>query len=52
MPGKPLLYGTTDEFLRCFGLESLDQLPELGDESAVISAVADDNMTVEELETE
>ena len=28
-PGKPILYGTTDEFLRCFGLESIADLPEL-----------------------
>ena len=28
-PGKPILYGTTDEFLRCFGLESLSNLPEI-----------------------
>jgi segregation and condensation protein B len=28
-PGKPILYGTTDEFLKYFGLESLDQLPPL-----------------------
>ncbi|MBL7999490.1 MAG: SMC-Scp complex subunit ScpB [Candidatus Kapabacteria bacterium] len=27
--GKPLLYGTTDEFLRTFGLHSLDDLPRL-----------------------
>jgi len=26
-PGKPIEYGTTDEFLRYFGLESLEQLP-------------------------
>jgi segregation and condensation protein B len=26
--GKPLLYGTTDEFLRLFGLRSLDGLPK------------------------
>lgn len=26
-PGKPILYGTTNEFLKYFGLESLDQLP-------------------------
>lgn len=51
MPGRPLLYGTTDEFLRCFGLESLDQLPELGsDEASVISMISDDNMTIDELE--
>jgi segregation and condensation protein B len=27
--GKPLLYGTTDEFLRVFGLHSLSDLPKL-----------------------
>ena len=29
LPGRPLLYGTTKNFLRCFSLESLDDLPEL-----------------------
>ena len=29
LPGRPLVYGTTPEFLRCFGVESLDELPEL-----------------------
>lgn len=29
LPGRPLLYGTTPEFLRCFCLESLNDLPEL-----------------------
>ena len=28
-PGKPFLYGTTQEFLRCFGLRSLEDLPIL-----------------------
>ncbi len=28
-PGRPWLYGTTADFLRCFGLQSLEQLPEL-----------------------
>lgn len=28
-PGRPLLFGTTEQFLRCFGVESLEQLPEL-----------------------
>ena len=27
-PGRPLLFGTTDSFMRCFGLESLKDLPE------------------------
>lgn len=29
LPGRPLLYGTTETFLRCFGLSSLDNLPEI-----------------------
>jgi segregation and condensation protein B len=28
-PGRPIIYVTTDEFLRHFGLESLSMLPEL-----------------------
>ena len=28
-PGRPILFGTTEEFLRCFGLQSLDSLPVL-----------------------
>ena len=28
MPGRPVLYGTTVDFLRCFGLSSLDELPD------------------------
>ncbi len=27
-PGRPVLYGTTDKFLRVFGINSLDELPE------------------------
>lgn len=27
-PGRPILFGTTDAFLRCFGLESLEDLPK------------------------
>jgi segregation and condensation protein B len=27
--GRPLLYGTTREFLQCFGLKNLSELPEL-----------------------
>ena len=28
-PGRPLLFGTTEEFLRCFGVQSIDELPTL-----------------------
>ena len=37
-PGRPMLYGTTDKFLRVFGFESLDDLPEAG---SVEAAMAD-----------
>ena len=26
-PGRPILFGTTQEFLRCFGVEGTDELP-------------------------
>ena len=32
VPGRPMLYGTTLDFLRCFGLNDLDSLPKTGDE--------------------
>ena len=31
VPGKPNLYGTTPDFLRVFGLSSLDELPAMSD---------------------
>ena len=30
-PGRPILYKTTEEFLRCFGLASLEALPKVSD---------------------
>lgn len=29
LPGRPLLYGTTENFLRCFSISSLDELPPI-----------------------
>ena len=29
LPGHPLIYGTTENFLRCFNISSIDQLPPL-----------------------
>lgn len=53
LPGRPLLYGTTDEFLRCFGLESLSDLPELDSESrSIVEMLSDNNITFEELAEE
>ena len=28
-PGRPTIYSTTKEFLKMFGISSLDELPEL-----------------------
>ncbi len=30
-PGRPLLFGTTEQFLRSFGVKSLEELPELSE---------------------
>ena len=35
LPGRPLLYGTTPDFLRCFCLSSLADLPELPEKSEI-----------------
>lgn len=40
-PGRPILYQTTPHFLRCFGLESLDELP--GENSVQLSIDAEQN---------
>lgn len=32
LPGRPLVYGTTEHFLRCFNISSLDELPPLPNE--------------------
>ncbi len=31
-PGRPMLFGTTEDFLRSFGVSSIDELPELSQE--------------------
>ena len=35
LPGRPLLYGTTSNFLRCFGIASLDDLPPLPEKESI-----------------
>ena len=34
-PGRPMLYGTTDDFLRCFGLNSVSELPGITSSEAI-----------------
>jgi len=49
LPGRPLLYGTTQNFLRCFGVSSLEQLPPLPqkEETAMVETTMED-MLMEE----
>ena len=34
LPGRPLLYATTKNFLRCFSISSLEELPKLPDKNS------------------
>ena len=45
LPGRPLIYGTTDRFLRCFSLNSLEDLPELPKTEEVEKITADTSQT-------
>lgn len=38
LPGRPLLYGTTDGFLRCFCISSLSELPPLPEKEAEVES--------------
>ena len=40
VPGRPMLYGTTSDFLRCFGLSDLDALPKTTEEMTQVFANA------------
>lgn len=39
-PGRPMLYGTTEKFLRVFGISSLSELPEASSVLAAVDALA------------
>ena len=45
LPGRPLIYGTTDRFLRCFSLNSLDDLPDLPKTEEVEKISGNDGQT-------
>jgi len=45
LPGRPLVYGTTDRFLRCFSLNSLDDLPDLPSTEETDSIAKDSGQT-------
>lgn len=42
VPGRPLLYGTTDLFLQYFGLNSLEHLPRMDEIESLLSLSAED----------
>ncbi len=51
LPGKPLLYGTTKNFLRCFSISDLSELPPLPkNENAVTDVGEQLEMSTEETE--
>ena len=41
LPGRPLLYGTTKNFLRCFGLSDLSDLPPLPKDQDAVNDVGE-----------
>ncbi len=43
VPGRPMLYGTTSDFLRSFGLSDLDSLPKTSDELLEVFRGAKEN---------
>ena len=47
VPGRPLLYRTTDDFLRVFGMQSLSDLPEVS-----ISSADEKQQTLPEVDAE
>ncbi len=50
--GHPILYGTTDVFLRTFGLNSLDDLPKLPNEEEVAFGAEEEALKILNLDNE
>lgn len=50
--GHPILYGTTDTFLRTFGLNSLEELPKLPNAEDVASGAEEEANRILNFETE
>ena len=48
LPGRPLIYGTTPNFLRCFCISSLEELPTLPEKDPQSLLSADENAEKEE----
>ncbi len=53
VPGRPMLYGTTSDFLRSFGINSIEELPKPGEDiSEVFAKTKLTNSDDDELNTE
>lgn len=51
--GRPLLYGTTDNFLKHFGFKSLKELPDIEDiEAAMEGDTAEDELDMQQISIE
>ena len=50
-PGRPILFGTTEQFLRSFGVKSLEELPEIEKVSLgePVSVVDEDQQSIPEV---
>ena len=49
LPGRPLLYGTTPDFLKCFCMSSLTELPELPEKDLPrLEDMTEETQTIEE----
>ena len=49
-PGRPMLYGTTPDFLRVFGLNSISELPDVSEIGH--SATSFENMTIDDIKND
>lgn len=47
-PGRPMLYGTTPDFLRAFGISSIDELPKTSEEIQAVFASTENTEQKEE----
>ena len=43
-PGRPLLFGTTEEFLRFFGFGSIESLPGTGEDEEKLRKEAEEEV--------
>lgn len=49
VPGRPILYGTTDDFLRVFGINSVDELPAVAANQNKENAPEQETISTDEL---